>query len=53
LKEIGPLNKSASALLDILNGKKAKEEMDLSSAIFKFAGALQSISGLEAPPAVD
>jgi len=53
LKEIGPLNKSASALLDVLKDKKAKEETELSSAIFKFAGALQSISGLEAPPAVD
>ena len=53
LKEIGAINKSASALLDTLKDKKAKEETDLSSAIFKFTGALQSISGLEAPEQVD
>lgn len=53
LKEIGPINKSASELLDILKDKKAKEETDLSSAVFKFSTALQSISSLEAPSAVD
>jgi hypothetical protein len=53
LKEIAPLNKSAGKLLDVLKDKKGKDETDLSSAIFKFTAALQSITGLEAPDAVD
>jgi hypothetical protein len=51
--EISPLNKSVNSMLDTLKDKKSKEETALSDAIVQFVTTLQTISNLEAPPAVD